>query len=170
LPEGAERKRAERASAIESKRSQHVGHDRGKSNKSAAPGGCQRASFPSDATTALDIGDSRVLRNDDTRNDDNITSLAGVIRRQLEHRLAAQIVDATSYLAAYGDTPGARFRSLCASVDDHGKRHPSHPALIVAAANEACRCQRQWYGAEAEPREVAPKRVGILRDRSTLST
>jgi heme oxygenase len=77
------------------------------------------------------------------------TLLAGLIRRQLEHRFA-ELHAATSYLSAYGDTPGARFRSLCMTIDEYAAREPRHPTLIVAAASEAFRCQRQWYGATTE--------------------
>jgi heme oxygenase len=93
------------------------------------------------------------------------TLLAGLIRRQLEHRFS-ELASATSYLATYGDTPGARFRSLCAELDEHAALMPAYPTLVVAAANEAFRCQRQWYGAE---RESPPKSLGISAERSTLS-
>jgi heme oxygenase len=98
------------------------------------------------------------------------TLLAGLIRRQLEHRYSSEVASATSYLAAYGDTPGARFRSLCAMLDGHAAQAPSYPTLIVAAANEAFRCQRQWYLACGAEREPVRKPVGIGTERSTLNS
>jgi heme oxygenase (biliverdin-IX-beta and delta-forming) len=98
------------------------------------------------------------------------TLVAGVIRRHLEHRSSPDLGHATSYLAAYGETPGARFRSLCAMIDEHAGQTPLYPALIVAAANEGFRCQRQWHVTAGADRESAPKPVGIVCERSTLST
>lgn len=94
------------------------------------------------------------------------TLLAGLIRRQLEHRLLAEVGHATSYLAAYGDTPGARFRSLCSTLDAHATQLPAYPTLMVAAANEAFRSQRQWYRSE---RDSGSRPVGTVCDRSALS-
>jgi len=81
------------------------------------------------------------------------TLMSGLIRRQLEHRFDQLLCGATSYLAACGDTPGARFRSLCEALDEHGSQHATHPTLIVAAACEAFRAQRQWY-APVQERET----------------
>ena len=85
--------------------------------------------------------------------------LSGLIRRELEHRLGGAIGDATSYLAAYGDAPGARFRSLCAALDIYAAQHASYPTLIVAAASEAFRAQRQWYLATNRERETESPRL-----------
>jgi heme oxygenase (biliverdin-IX-beta and delta-forming) len=98
------------------------------------------------------------------------TLLAGLIKRQLEHRFGGDVGEATLYLTAYGDTPGARFRSLCTMLDDHAHQMPAYASLIVGAANEAFRCQRQWYLGTASERESSPTAVGIVSDRSTLST
>ena len=98
------------------------------------------------------------------------TLTAGLIRRQLEHRCSTEIASATSYLATYGETPGARFRSLCASLDDHAQQQPSYATLIVAGASEAFRCQRQWYLGARRDRESKPRPVGSVCDRSTQST
>jgi heme oxygenase len=98
------------------------------------------------------------------------TLVAGLIRRQLEHRWGSAIAHATSYLGAYGDSPGARFRSLCATLDDHAQQMPAYATLISAAASDAFRCQRQWYLGSAAERENAPRAVGIADERSTLAT
>ncbi len=73
------------------------------------------------------------------------TLVSGVIRRQLEHRFGPQLHDATRYLAAAGATPGARFRSLCVQLDEHASLRANAPAMLVASASEAFRCQRLWY-------------------------
>lgn len=94
------------------------------------------------------------------------TLLAGLIRRQLEHRFGHELP--VSYLAAYGDTPGARFRALGEALDEHGAKEPLNPTLIVAAATEAFRCQHQWYvAATGDNARVAP---ATLPDRSRLDS
>jgi len=82
------------------------------------------------------------------------TLVSGLIRRQLEHRFGAALNDATSYLGAYGDSPGARFRSLCEVLDGYGAQQAMNPTLVVAAAGEAFRAQRQWYLAPPPEREA----------------
>jgi heme oxygenase len=94
--------------------------------------------------------------------------VSGLIRRQLEHRFGGAVADATSYLAAYADTPGARFRSLCSALDEHAGHHATFPTLIVAAASEAFRAQRLWYLAAASERETRIESVGFAADRSSL--
>ena len=71
------------------------------------------------------------------------TLVSGLIRRQLVHRFGAELP--ASYLAAYADGPGARFRSLCEEIDLHASQQASNPTLLVGAASEAFRHQRQWY-------------------------
>jgi len=58
--------------------------------------------------------------------------------------LPAEMAQAGSYLAAYGDTPGARYRELGDLLADvaRGSVMPSH---IVAGATEAFRHQRAWF-------------------------
>ncbi|HEY5944123.1 MAG TPA: biliverdin-producing heme oxygenase [Kofleriaceae bacterium] len=87
------------------------------------------------------------------------TLIAGLIRRQLEYRFGSAVANATSYLAAYGASPGARFRSLCAALDDHAARRPDWPALVVAGAMEAFRSQRQWYLATRSERDTESEPV-----------
>ena len=96
------------------------------------------------------------------------TLLAGLIRRQLEHRFGAEVGDATSYLSAYGDSPGARFRSLCEVLDQYAAEQAVNPTLIVAGASEAFRCQRQWYVATASERDSHIEVAGFAADRSSL--
>ncbi|HEY5923806.1 MAG TPA: biliverdin-producing heme oxygenase [Kofleriaceae bacterium] len=98
------------------------------------------------------------------------TLLAGLIHRQLEHRFGAEVVDATSYLCAYGDSPGARFRSLCEVLDQHGAQHATHPTLIVAGASEAFRAQCHWYRTAADDRQPRLEPVGFTADRSSLTS
>lgn len=73
------------------------------------------------------------------------TLLAGLIQRHLVHRFGDQLSDATSYLVGSADMPGARFRTLCETIDNHAAQHDAYPTLLVTAAIEAFRCQRQWY-------------------------
>jgi heme oxygenase len=81
------------------------------------------------------------------------TLLAGLIRRHVVRALGEEILPATSYLAAYGDTPGARFRAFGAALCAYAHTFP--PAAIVLAANEAFRAQRQWYATHALTRATA---------------
>jgi heme oxygenase len=94
------------------------------------------------------------------------TLLAGLIRRQLEHRFGGALP--ASYLAAYGETPGARFRALGEALDEHASHEPLRPGLVVAAATEAFRCQRQWYGASLRESPIAL--LGVASERSSLSS
>lgn len=80
--------------------------------------------------------------------------LSGLIRRHVVRALGDDILPATSYLAAYGDTPGARFRAFGAALCAYAHTHA--PASIVLAANEAFRAQRQWYATHAVTRTRAP--------------
>jgi len=81
------------------------------------------------------------------------TLLSGLIRRHLVRALGEGILPATAYLAAYGDTPGARFRAFGAALCAYAHSYP--PAAIVLAANEAFRTQRQWYARHAVIRAAA---------------
>jgi heme oxygenase len=94
------------------------------------------------------------------------TLLAGLIRRHLEQQLGTGLP--TTYLAAYGETPGARFRALGEALDEHAAHEPVRPTRIVAAALEAFRCQHQWYA--SAPRESALQVRGTAPDRSSLSS
>jgi heme oxygenase len=81
------------------------------------------------------------------------TLLSGLIRRHVVRALGEEILPATSYLAAYGDTPGARFRAFGSALCAYAHTYP--PAAIVHAANEAFRAQRQWYATHAVNRPTA---------------
>lgn len=85
------------------------------------------------------------------------TLLSGLIRRHVVRALGEQILPATAYLAAYGDTPGARFRAFGAALCAYAHTYP--PASIVLAANEAFRAQRQWYATHALTRATATAAV-----------
>ena len=94
--------------------------------------------------------------------------VSGLIARQLSHRFGDGLPDAMAYLSAYGETPGARFRSLCLAIDQIAVEHAVNPTQIVAAACDAFRAQRQWYLAAVH--ENPTSRVGFTPDRSTLSS
>jgi len=59
------------------------------------------------------------------------------------HVIGTAFEGATTYLGAYGTTPGARFRALGETIGRYAQEFP--PAVIIAAACEAFRAQRQWY-------------------------
>lgn len=83
------------------------------------------------------------------------TLLAGLIQRHLVHRFGELLRDATGYLAASsGDGPGARFRTLCETIDNHAAQHDAYPNILVSAAFEAFRCQRQWYRLAPDERDA----------------
>ena len=71
------------------------------------------------------------------------TLLSGLIRRHLMRSIGKDIEPAATYLASYGDTPGARFRAFGIAVSAYAARNT--PGPIVRAANEAFRAQRHWY-------------------------
>lgn len=80
------------------------------------------------------------------------TLVAGIVQRELERRLGRTLRGATSYFAACGDLAGARFRALCAVIDEQAALDAKNPLRIVAGASEAFRCHRQWYsGASRDP-------------------
>lgn len=93
------------------------------------------------------------------------TLLAGLIRRHLLHVLGYGIQPACSYLAMYGETPGARFRSFGVAVSEHAARYV--PGPIVAAAGDAFRAQRQWYRRTREE-STTPAVDGVIRDGAAL--
>lgn len=83
------------------------------------------------------------------------TLLAGLMQRHLVHRFGELLRDATGYLtASAGDAPGARFRSLCEAIDHHAAQHDAYPNILVSAAFEAFRCQRQWYRSAPDERDA----------------
>jgi heme oxygenase len=76
--------------------------------------------------------------------------LSGLIARHLERVLGTGIANATAYLCAYGNRPGARFRDFADALSQLARR--LSPKLIVAGATEAFRVQRQWYAVSAKTR------------------
>lgn len=86
--------------------------------------------------------------------------LSGLILRHLEARL--DLGGASSYLVAHAEQPGARLRALCTAIDEHAAQHAMHPTLVAAAAGEAFRWQRHWYGV-ARDAEPAPGRERTAR-------
>jgi heme oxygenase len=69
------------------------------------------------------------------------TLLAGLVRRHVQRTLGAGVP--VSYLSAYGETPGARFRALGEELGKYALQWP--PSAIIAGTNDAFRAQRTWY-------------------------
>jgi heme oxygenase len=69
------------------------------------------------------------------------TLVAGVLRRHLQRTITD--ADAFNYFSAYGDTTGARFRSLGEWLARVAQVCAS--GALATAAGEAFRAQRQWY-------------------------
>lgn len=67
----------------------------------------------------------------------------GIIMRHLVHELGDAARNACRYLSAYGEHPGTKFRELGELLNASAKRHSAN--VIIAAANDAFRAQRQWY-------------------------
>jgi heme oxygenase len=83
------------------------------------------------------------------------TLTAGLMQRHLVHRFGELLRDATGYLSASGgEAPGARFRALCETIDNHAAQHDAYPNILVSAAFEAFRCQRQWYRMSRDERDA----------------
>ncbi len=70
--------------------------------------------------------------------------LHGLVLRHLLTLDTCDVKRSSSYLAVYGDTPGARFRELGRAIDRVANA-PVIPDQIVAAAGEAYRAQRKWF-------------------------
>lgn len=71
------------------------------------------------------------------------TLVHGLLRRHLASRIP-DMYRSCSYLQAYGDTPGAKYRELGDALALLA-RGPSTPNQMVCAANEAFRAQRNWF-------------------------
>jgi heme oxygenase len=69
--------------------------------------------------------------------------LAGQLLRHLSRTLGTAIKNATTYLAACVDSPGARLRAFGEAAGKCAQSYP--PRMIVAGASDAFRTQRQWY-------------------------
>jgi heme oxygenase (biliverdin-IX-beta and delta-forming) len=72
------------------------------------------------------------------------TLITGLLRRHLTHRMPAEMKAASAYLSASSVAPGARLRALGEALAVEAEHGPHAIAEIVAAANEAFRCQRHW--------------------------
>lgn len=96
------------------------------------------------------------------------TTLAhNVVRRHLMTRLPIEMESAASYLSSYDGVVGKRWQELGTALDGVAL-HPVSADRIVASANEAFRCRRQWTAQDgtadlarstgspgSNPREVA---------------
>ena len=71
------------------------------------------------------------------------TLMHGLVRRHLTRTMPDVMERASSYLAAYGDVPGALYRELGTELDGAARR--AIPSQIVEAAHVAFACQRLWF-------------------------
>ncbi len=83
------------------------------------------------------------------------TTLAhNVVRRHLMTRLPLEMECAASYLGSYDGVVGKRWQDLGAAIDQVA-RHPAIADRIVASANEAFRCRRQWTAQDTTTVDLA---------------
>jgi heme oxygenase len=83
------------------------------------------------------------------------TTLAhSVVRRHLSTRLPREMRSASNYLSSYTGVVGTRWRQFGVTVDDVAQT-PEIANRIVAAANDAFRCQRRWIQQERHDTRVA---------------
>jgi heme oxygenase len=83
------------------------------------------------------------------------TTLAhSVLRRHLLTRLPREMRSASNYLSSYTGVVGTRWRKFGATLDDVAHM-PEIATRIVAAANEAFRCQRRWIQQDRHDTRVA---------------
>lgn len=66
-----------------------------------------------------------------------------VIQHHLNTRLPEEMKSASSYLQSYAGVVGQRWRKFGAILDNVA-RYPAISDRIIASANDAFRCQRQW--------------------------
>jgi heme oxygenase len=92
------------------------------------------------------------------------TLLHGLVRRHLATVLPEAMEHASSYLAVTAATPGARHHELGVVLDQFARVAAEIPQQLVAAANEAFRCQRHWY---LQRRELGACDAGALRSVAT---
>jgi heme oxygenase len=69
-------------------------------------------------------------------------------------RLPREMRSAANYLSSYTGVVGTRWRKFGATLDDVAHM-PEIANRVVAAANEAFRCQRRWIAQDARDRRVA---------------
>lgn len=83
------------------------------------------------------------------------TTLAhSVLRRHLLTRLPREMRSAANYLSSYTGVVGARWRQFGAILDDVCAM-AEIANRVVAAANEAFRCQRRWIEQDTQDTRVA---------------
>jgi heme oxygenase (biliverdin-IX-beta and delta-forming) len=83
------------------------------------------------------------------------TTLAhSVLRRHLLTRLPRETRNASNYLSCYSGVVGSRWRKFGTTLDDVA-RVPEIASRIVAAANEAFKCQRRWIEQDTRDTRVA---------------
>lgn len=89
--------------------------------------------------------------------------VSGLLRRHVQRTLGDSLHGADQYLAAYDVKPGARFRAFGECLGQYGRRYT--PGLIVTAANDAFRAQRQWYASfgRASARGTDGGQTSVLR-------
>lgn len=83
---------------------------------------------------------------------ERLTLLSGLIRRHLARVLPVEMATAASYLHAYADLPGTRFRELGEVLGRYAARDAAIPGQMVVAAHAAFAAQRQWFGRRAKVR------------------
>ena len=83
------------------------------------------------------------------------TTLAhSVIRRHLLTRLPREMRHAANYLSSYTGVVGSRWRKFGAVLDDIAQM-PEIANRVLAAANEAFRCQRRWIDQDTRDTRAA---------------
>jgi heme oxygenase len=78
----------------------------------------------------------------------------GVIRRHLLTRLPREMRNAANYLSSYTGVVGSRWRKFGVVLDDICQM-PEISNRVIAAANEAFRCQRRWIEQDTQDTRVA---------------
>ena len=83
------------------------------------------------------------------------TTLAhSVLRRHLLTRLPREMRSASHYLSSYTGVVGTRWRQFGVTLDDVAHM-PEIANRIIAAANDAFRCQRRWIEQDTQDTRVA---------------
>jgi len=78
--------------------------------------------------------------------------LSGLIRRQLQSTFGTAMDDAMKYWSAYGEQPGARFKTFVDGLALHARAYDAD--LIVQGAVDAFRQQRHWYSGSPRVRRL----------------
>ncbi len=88
------------------------------------------------------------------------TLLHGLLRRHLATMLPDAMEHASSYLAAYGDSPGEHYRELAPALEE-AARQAITPGEIATAAHAAFEAQRLWFG------QISPCKLTEVRAASS---